>query len=106
MIGGETGTSLTYSTVELNSLNFVTYTLRPWLVRLEEALSAVMPQPQFCRFNVDALLRADTLTRYQAHEIAIRSGFLTTDEVRLMEDRKPLTPEQQDDSGNTTGGMA
>jgi HK97 family phage portal protein len=106
MIGGETGTSLTYSTVELNSLNFVTYTLRPWLVRLEEALSAVMPQPQFCRFNVDALLRADTLTRYQAHEIAIRSGFLTTDEVRLMEDRKPLTPEQQATSGNTTGGIA
>lgn len=106
MIGGETGTSLTYSTVELNSLNFVTYTLRPWLVRLEEALSAVMPQPQFCRFNVDALLRADTLSRYQAHEIALRAGFMTVDEVRITEDRKPLTPDEQAPDGDMTGGMA
>jgi HK97 family phage portal protein len=109
MIGGETGTSLTYSTVELNSLNFVTYTLRPWLVRLEEALSAVMPQPQFCRFNVDALLRADTLSRLQAHEIALRTGIETLDEARATEDKLPLTPEQKAElpaANAPAGGMA
>lgn len=108
MIGGETGSSLTYSTVELNSLNFVTFTLRPWLVRLEEAISALLPQPQFARFNVDALLRADTLSRYQAHEVGLRSGFLTANEVRQMEDRPPLPDVSADqvNQGTVTEGQA
>jgi len=104
MIGGETGSSLTYSTVEMNSLNFVTYTLRPWLVRIEEAISRVMPQPQFARFNVDALLRTDTKTRYEAHQIGIAAGFLTADEVRVMEDRPPLTDQQKVEQMPSPGG--
>lgn len=104
MIGGEAGSSLTYSTIEMNSLNFVTYTLRPWLVRIEEAISAVMPQPQFARFNVDALLRADTKTRYEAHQIGIAAGFLTADEVRVMEDRPPLTDQQKVEQMPSPGG--
>ncbi len=91
MIGGETGSSLTYSTVEQNSLNFVTYALRPWLVRLEEALSALLPQPQYVKFNIDALIRADLKTRMEAHEIATRIGLETNDEGRAIEDRPPLT---------------
>lgn len=92
MVGGQSGSSLTYSTVELNSLNFVTYSLRPWLVRLEEAVSALLPAPQFARFNVDALLRADTKSRYEAHAIALGAGFLSVNEVRALEDRPPLLP--------------
>lgn len=91
MIGGETGSSMTYSTVEQNSLNFVTYSLRPWLVRIEEALSALLPQPQYVKFNIDALVRSDLLTRMQAHEIALRIGLETQDEGRAIEDRPPLT---------------
>lgn len=101
-VGGETGSSLTYATVEQNNLDFVTFGLRPWLVRLEEAISRVLPQPQFARFNVDALLRADTLTRYQAHSVALSSGFMTVDEVRALEERPPLA----DASGDTTEGLA
>lgn len=41
------------------------------------------------RFNLDAIARADLLTRYQAHEIAIRSGFSTPDEERALEDKAP-----------------
>lgn len=91
MIGGETGSNLTYSTVEQNTLNFVTYALRPWVVRLETALSALLPQPQYVRFNTDSLIRTDTLTRMQAHEIALRTGLETNDEARAIEDRPPLT---------------
>lgn len=103
-IGGETGSSMTYATVEQNNLDFVSYGLRPWLVRLEEAISRILPQPQFARFNVDALLRADTLTRYQAHAIALDSGFMTVDEVRELEERPPLPQAQT--QGDMTKGQA
>jgi len=45
---------------------------------------------QQAKFNYDSLLRTDTLSRYQAHAIAIGSGFLTVDEVRAMEQREAL----------------
>jgi HK97 family phage portal protein len=106
MIGGETGSSLTYSTVELNSINFVTYTLRPWLVRIEESLSALLPQPQYVKFNVDALIRADTKSRMEAHEIALRIGLETQDEGRAIEDKPPLTEAEKAEWLNTYRGSA
>lgn len=90
MIGGESANSLTYSTVELNQLNFVTNTLRPWLVRLETAFSSLMPSPQFVKFNVDALIRADTKTRYEVHKLAREIGLNNVDELRALEDQPPL----------------
>lgn len=90
MIGGETGKSLTYSTVELNQLNFVTNTLRPWLVRIEAALSSLMPSPQYVKFNVDALIRADTKTRYEVHKLSREIGLNNIDERRALEDWPPL----------------
>lgn len=90
-IGGETGSSLTYATVEQQSIDFLTHSLRPWLVRVEQALSAQMPRGTYAKFNADAMIRTDLLTRYQAHEIALRTGLETLDEGRLLEDKAPLT---------------
>jgi HK97 family phage portal protein len=86
MVGGETGTSLTYSTTEQQQIQFVTHTLRPWLVRLEAAFSALLPDDQFVRFNVDALIRVDTKTRYEVHQIARTIGLNSVDELRTLED--------------------
>lgn len=91
MIGGETGSSLTYSTVEQNMLNFATMTMRPWFVRMEDALTALLPRPQYARFNLDAMVRADLKTRMESHEIGLRTGVETLDEARALEDRPPLT---------------
>lgn len=93
-IGGETGASMTYATTEQQSIDFITHSLMPWMVRLESALSAVMPRPLFVKFNADAMIRTDTITRMQAHEIALRIGLETLDEGRALEDRPPLTPDQ------------
>jgi HK97 family phage portal protein len=90
MIGGEAGNSLTYATVEGRGLEFVRYSLSHWLVRLERAIGDLLPRGQSVKFNVNALLRGTTLERYQAHEIALRSGWLTVDEVRELEDRGPM----------------
>jgi HK97 family phage portal protein len=78
--------SMTYSNVNQDSIHFARYTLRPWISRLEASLSTLLPRGQEARFTMDALLRADTITRYQGYEIAIRSGFLTPAEVRDLED--------------------
>lgn len=78
--------SMTYSNVNQDSVHFARYTLRPWISRIEASLSTLLPRGQEARFTMDALLRADTITRYQGYEIAIRAGFLTPSEVRDIED--------------------
>lgn len=90
MVGGESGGSLTYNNPEMNGLHFLKFTLRPWLTRLEDAFSGLLPERQYVRFNVDAITRADLLTRYQAHQIALETGFKNVDEVRALEDLPPL----------------
>jgi HK97 family phage portal protein len=90
MIAAESGNSLTYSNVEQRSLDFLTYGVRPWLVRLETAIGALLPRSQFVRFNSGALLKATLRDRYEAHEVGIRAGFLTVNEARALEDLPPL----------------
>ena len=47
-------------------------------------------RPLYFELDTSALLRADTLSRYQAYEVALRNGFLQIDEVRYLEDKEPL----------------
>lgn len=89
-VGGETGGSLTYNSPEQNSLHVYTTVLLPWLTLIEDHLSALLPERQFVKFNPDGILRGDAKTRYETHEIGLRAGFLTIDEVREMENRAPL----------------
>lgn len=94
-IGGEAGGPLTYNTVEMNGIRLSTRTLRSWLVKLERKFFSILPQPQFVRFNPDAVIRADIKTRYEVYDIAKRVGLLTDDEMRRLEDRPPLTAAQK-----------
>jgi HK97 family phage portal protein len=90
MVGGDSGGSMTYANVEQNAINFANFTLRPWLSRLEAKLSALMPGREFVKFNVDAMIRVDLLSRYQAHQLALNDGWRNRDEVRALEDLPPL----------------
>lgn len=90
MIGGEAGGSLTYATVEGRALDFLRFSLQPWIIRLEAAIGALLPRGQSVKFNVNGLLRSTTLERYRAHEIALKAGWMTVDEVRALEDRGPM----------------
>jgi HK97 family phage portal protein len=90
MLGAESGDSMTYANIENRDLSLLKYALGPWLGRLERAMNALVPRGQYVKFNAAALLKVDTLSRYQAHEIGLRAGFLTLDEVRELEDREPL----------------
>jgi len=91
MIGGETGNSLTYSTVEQNTIKFLTFTVRPLLKRIEDALSRrLLPRPQYLKFNADALIRVDSTTRYANYRISREIGLTNVDELRDFEDWSPL----------------
>jgi HK97 family phage portal protein len=91
LIGADSGNAMTYSNIESRDLSFLKYSLQPWLGRLERAMNTLVPRGQYVKFNAAALLRTDTLNRYQAHAIALDQGFLTLNEVRELEDRPPLS---------------
>lgn len=86
------GQNLTYANLEQRGIHLVQYTLMRWLIRLERAFTLLLPKPQYMKFNVDAITRADLLTRYQAHRIALgpNTPFETVNEVRDLEEMEPL----------------
>lgn len=88
-IGGEPANSLTYSNEEMRQTTRLA-NLRPWLVRVETGLSALLPELQYVRFNGDATVRADLKTRYDVYKVAREIGLLSLDEIRTVEDRPPL----------------
>lgn len=90
MIGGETGGSLTYNTVEQHGINFVTFTLRPWLELIEDHFFDLMPRPRYVKFNVDAMLRVDVNTRHNVYKTGREIGLYSIDECRALEDMPPL----------------
>jgi HK97 family phage portal protein len=90
MVAGEAGGRLTYANVEQRNIDFLTYTLNPWLTRLEVSLSDLLPKPQYVKFNTGALLRSNTKDRYAAYQIALASGFMTANEIRELEDLPTL----------------
>lgn len=89
-IGGETGGPLTYSSPEQTSIHLITFSLRNWYELLEECFAAMLPQPQYVKFSVDSLARADIKTRHEVYKLAREIGLNSIDELRALEDRPPL----------------
>lgn len=90
MLAAVEGGSQTYANVEQDWLAYVRFTLMGYLVEIEDALSDLLPGAQRARFNIEALLRADTTTRYGSYKTAIEGGFMTVEEVRAIEGLPPL----------------
>lgn len=91
MLAAVEGGSQTYANVEQDWLAYVRFTLMGYLVEIEDAISDVLPGAQRARFNIEALLRADTTSRYASYKTAIDAKFLTVDEVRVIEGLSPIT---------------
>ena len=91
----------TFSNIEHQGLEFVTDSLRPWLVRFEKrvTLDLLLPSERkeyFAEFLVDALLRGDLLSRYSAYATGRNWGWLSADDVREIENMNPLPDGQGD----------
>lgn len=85
MFAGTEGSSLTYQNQESEYISFVRFSLMNYIKPIEDAFTSLLPRGTEAKANIEALLRTDTLTRYQAHQIALAAGFMTVDEVRAIE---------------------
>jgi HK97 family phage portal protein len=83
------GTRDTYANVESRMIELRQFTLLPWARRVESTMDSEVPRGQDTKIAMDALLRADTLSRYRAHTLGIQGGFLLRDEARDFEDLPP-----------------
>ncbi|MCL5073190.1 MAG: phage portal protein [Actinobacteria bacterium] len=81
----------TFNNIEQLGLEYVIYTIRPWLVRLEQAFNCwLFPDDKyFCEFLVDALLRGDIASRYQAYSTAKQNALMSANEIRELENQNP-----------------
>jgi HK97 family phage portal protein len=100
----------TFSNIEQQSINFVVYTLRPWLVRIEKALKAQLLTPAergryFMRFNADALLRGDLQSRFQAFAVARQNGWMSANDIRDANDMNKIPAEKGGDEFLVNGNM-
>ena len=86
------GGTLTYANREQREIERLTHAVGPWLRRFEQAWADLLPGRRSMTFNVERLLRTDTLTRMQASDIALRTGVFTLNDARNIE-RLPLYPE-------------
>jgi HK97 family phage portal protein len=85
----------TFNNIEELSLEFVIYTLMPWLVRWEQAiyrdlLSEMERTQYFAKHLVEGLLRGDIKSRYEAYHIARLDGWMSGDDIRELEDMNPM----------------
>ena len=84
-----------FSNIEQQSLEFVMYTLRPWLVRWEQNLARALfsdaEKPKmFCKFNVDGLLRGDYVSRMNGYAVGRQNGWMSANDIRSLEDLDPI----------------
>lgn len=94
------GNSQTYSNIEQDWIGYLRFSLMKPLREIEEALSELLPGKTRARFNTDALLRTDTKTRYESHNLALEGGWKTKNEIRQTEGLAPI-PELDQQNGPT-----
>jgi HK97 family phage portal protein len=93
---GHTGKSTSWGTgIEQQMIGFLTFTLAPWLKRIEQAIAKDLLSPAdraryYAHFVVEGLLRADSAGRATFYAAMVNNGLLTRDEVRELEDREPM----------------
>lgn len=91
-----------FSNIEQQSLEFVKYTLDPWVIRWEQSLQKALLLPQekkeyFIKLNVDGLLRGDYQSRMTGYATARQNGWMSANDIRELEDLNPIT---EDEGGN------
>jgi HK97 family phage portal protein len=82
------GSSQTYQNVEQDWLGFVRFGLANDLIEIEDAFTELLPGTQRAKANYEALLRADTKSRYEAHSVSL--AWRTVNEIRGVEGLAPI----------------
>ena len=99
-----------FSNIEQQSLEFVKYTLDPWVVRWEQSLSRALFTPEekkkyFFKFNVEGLLRGDYQSRMNGYATARQNGWMSANDIRELENLDRIPAELGGDLYLVNGNM-
>ena len=99
-----------FSNIEQQSLEFVKYTLDPWVIRWEQAISRALlrsdeKKQYFSKFNVDGLLRGDYVSRMSGYATARQNGWMSANDIRELENLDRIPPELGGDLYLINGNM-
>ena len=99
-----------FSNIEQQSLEFVKYTLDPWVIRWEQSLSRSLLTPDekkryFFKFNLEGLLRGDYQSRMNGYAIARQNGWMSANDIRELENLDRIPSEQGGDLYLINGNM-
>ena len=99
----------TFSNIENQSIDFAVHTIRPWLVRIEQAMNRALFADSekagspggsrfYVQFNLDGLMRGDYKSRMEGYAIARQNGWMSANDIRALENLNPIPDE---DGGST-----
>lgn len=100
----------TFSNIENQNISFAVHTIRPWLVRIEQALNRqLFPEKEkgsyYAQFNMDGLMRGDYKSRMEGYAIARQNGWMSTNDIRALENMNPVPAEEGGDAYLVNGNM-
>lgn len=99
-----------FSNIEQQSLEFVKYTLDPWVIRWEQSLSRALlnedeKRKYFFKFNLDGLLRGDYESRMSGYAVARQNGWMSANDIRELENMDKIPAEDGGDLYLINGNM-
>ena len=85
----------TFSNIEHQSISFAVHTIRPWVVRLEQAMNRALFSDKekgvyYVRFNMDGLMRGDYKSRMEGYAIGRQNGWMSANDIRELENMNPI----------------
>ena len=99
-----------FSNIEQQSLEFVKYTLDPWVVRWEQSIARRLLKPEekaqyFVKFNLEGLLRGDYQSRMNGYAIGRQNGWMSANDIRELENLDRIPAEEGGDLYLINGNM-
>ena len=99
-----------FSNIEQQSLEFVKYTLDPWIIRWEQSLNKALISKEnkskyFFKFNVEGLLRGDYQSRMNGYAVARQNGWMSANDIRELENLDKISAEDGGDLYLINGNM-
>ena len=99
-----------FSNIEQQSLEFVKYTLDPWVVRWEQSITRALLSHEeksryFVKFNLEGLLRGDYQSRMNGYAIGRQNGWMSANDIRELENLDRIPAEEGGDLYLVNGNM-
>lgn len=100
----------TFSNIEHQSIDFAVHTIRPWLVRIEQAINRALFSDKekgrfYVQFNLDGLMRGDYKSRMEGYAIARQNGWMSANDIRELENMNPMSDEEGGNAYLVNGNM-